>query len=251
MNERPFYEDSLQEKALRVVGELREVAKRHERFFSPDIEAVLVFTGEEEWLHRMDHDRIRAGVGVVREVTAAHMKAIWGEAKGHKVSQDQIALHGPYFVYSGEPEENEVLRIALKSDPNKLPVEKIVIINEVKEDEGTRHSIGHTGEQFKSFFEEITKPDSPIYRVKNVALVGHYSDFVTYPFYAGEFNRRLRESGFEGLNFWAYGIKNRLGTGEELEKEELHRLVEFATHGGIVTEPLTFRVSQSDKELLT
>lgn len=262
MNERPVDEHSLQEEALRVVGNLKEVARRHERFFSPDIEAVLVFSGpgtyfsrlkagEGEGLRWMDRDRIRAGVAVVREVTAANMKSHWGvQVKGHKVSRKDIYLYGPYFVFNGMPEENEDLRKALVSGTIKLPEEKIIIIDEVREDDGSRHPIRHTGDQYKSSFQEITRPVSPIYGVRNVALVAHISDFVRHPFYAQDYNRDLRERGFEGLNFWAYAIKNRLGTEEELIKEELHKLVEYAIKGDLATEPLTFRVSKPDEKLL-
>lgn len=247
MNERHIDEEFLLRRALEGVRNLEEVARKRERSYPHDIQAVLVLTSKEEWSHRIDRERILEGIGVVREVTAAAETSLWGEKiKGHDVSQDQIALHGPYFVFIGVAKENEALKKVLNSVRNKLPEENIVIINEVMEEDGTSHPIGHTGDQFKSFFQEITRPDSRLRGVKQVALVGHYSDFVTYPFYAQEFNRRLRESGFEGLNFWAYGIKNRQGTGDELEKKELHRLVENVTHGDLPAEPLTFRISQPD-----
>lgn len=252
MNERPIDEEFLQRRALEGVRKLEEVARNRERSYPYDIQAVLVLASEEEWSHRIDLERISEGVRVMREVTAAAETFIWGEKIiALNVSQDQIALHGPLFVYIGVPEENEELKKILNSDPNELPEENIVIINEVMEEDGTKHPIGHTGDQFKSFFQEITRPDSRLRGAKQVALVGHYSDFVTYPFYAQEFNQRLRESGFEGLIFWAYGIKNRQGTGDELEKAQLHRLVENVTHGDLPTEPLTFRISQSDKESLS
>lgn len=251
MNERHIDEEFLLRRALEGVRNLKEVARNRERSFPRDIQAVLVIKSKEAWLHRIDREIIHEGVGVVREVTAAQETFLWGEKiEGDNVSQDQIALHGPLFVYIGVPEENEALKKILNTDENKLPEENIVIVNEVMEEDGTSHP-GHTGDQFKSFFQEITRPDSRLSRVKNIVLVGHYSDFVIYPFYAQEFNRRLRESGFEGLNFWADGIKNREGTGDELEKAQLHRLVENVTHGDLPAEPLTFRISQSDKESLS
>lgn len=252
MNERPIDEDSLQRRALEGVRNLKEVARNRERSYPHDIQAVLVLTSKEEWSRGIDRERILEGVGVVREVTAARENFHWGgQRNGHDVNQDQIALDGPYFVYSGIPEENEALKKALKSKPNELPEGKIIILDKVIDADGTTRPIGHRGDLFKSFFQEITDPNSPLSGVRNVALIGHYSDFDIHPFNPQKFNRALEENGFEGLYFWAYAIKDRLGTGKELEKLKFKREMVYANHRGLAipTGTLTFRVSQTDAEL--
>jgi hypothetical protein len=233
-----------------VVDSLWNVAADHERKYPSDIEAVLVFSGPgtyydrlkpngAEWGRWMDRDRIRAGVAIVREVTASTMRDIGlvPNMKGHYVAPDNISYHGPFFVYNGIPVENEVIRRALQSDRNKLTLDKAIILDEVVEEDGTTHPNRHTADQYNSLYQAITNPESPLYGIQNVALVAHIPDFVRHPFYAKKLAERLKREHGRDINFYAYGLKSRPGTEEVHMQAEIDRLIPYATKGDLATEP--------------
>lgn len=255
--------EDLQEKAQKNVDRLKEVAAKHERYYSPIIEAVLVFSGpgtyykrlkdsrpEQEWMRWMDRDRIKAGVGVVREVTAKRIRKEGISIKGHYVTKEDIIEYGPLFVYNGIPEENDVLNKALNSELFKLPKEKVVIIDNVQEEDGTTHPIRHTADQVKSFYQELANPESPLYGISTVALVAHIPDFIRNVFYTKKYDDEHIARGNKGLNLRVYGLKSRKGstklyirgTEQQHIESELQRLVEYAKRGYLATEPSTFSV---------
>src|SRR5947209_7452415 len=110
MVERQIDEQQLKERAMQIVRRLKDVAANHERTYPAEIEAVLVFSGpgtyfdklkpeQDEIWRWMDRDRIRAGVSVVREVTATRLSNfIRKEFKGHYVDKIDIENDGPDFV---------------------------------------------------------------------------------------------------------------------------------------------------------
>ncbi len=235
--------------ATNVVNQLWEVARVHERTYPSEIQAVLVFSGPGTYYDRlkpgqpdrvrwMDRDRIRAGVAVVREVTASSMRDLGDDPnkKGHFVTQEEITKYGPFFVYNGIPIENKVIREALGSERCKMPQEKVLVIDEVRETDRV-HPIRHTGDQYKSFYQELINPSSPLSHVENVALVAHIPDFIRHPFYAKLYQERLRSEHGRNINFWAYGLKSRPGTELIHTNEELKRLVPYAQKGDLATEP--------------
>ena len=252
MTERQVDTQQLTQRALDVVNSLKEIVINRERTYPPSIEAVLVFSGpgtyydklkpdQEEWMRWMDRDRIRAGVAVVSEITAARLSDLLGKkVKGHQISPGDILLYGPYFVYNGTPLENEIFRKALNSPFCKLPKEKVIILDEVKEDDGTVHPHRHTADQVKSFYQQLTIPKSPLSRVTNVALVAHIPDFARNVFYTRKYNDEFVESGNRSLNFWVYGLKSRKGTGEAHLNSEFPRIVTYAQRGHLATEPSPF-----------
>lgn len=240
--------------ALGVVEKLKEAAKNHTRTYPPDIDTVVVLSGpgtyydrlkpdQKEYQRYMDRDRIRAGVAVVREVTAQRIVEVLelkgATIRGHYVSRKAILEYGPYFVYNGVPVENEVLRRALKSPYCPLPTEKTLIIDEVYEG-GHIIPIRHTGDQFKSFYQAITNPSNPLFGITKVALVAHIPDFIRDPFYAEEYNRRLIAAGGQPLNYWFYALKSRPETEEAHMQAELERLPIYAAKGDLATEPVRF-----------
>ena len=252
MTERQVDAQELTQRAQAVVDRLKEVAKNRERTYSSEIEAVLVFSGpgtyydrlkpeQEEIWRWMDRDRIRAGVAVVSEITAARLSVILdNKVKGHHVSKESILNHGPYFVYNGTPLENEIFRKALNSPFCKLTKEKVIIIDDVREEDGTIHPHRHTADQMKSFYHAISDPENPLYGVRNVALVAHIPDFARNVFYTRKYNDELLESGNLSLNFWVYGLKSRKGTGKAHLNSEFPRLVTYAKWGHLATEPSPF-----------
>ena len=252
MTERQVDAQQLTQRALEVVDRLKEVAKNRERTYPPIIEAVLVFSGpgtyysrlkpeQEEIWRCMDRDRIRAGVAVVSEITATRLSDHLGKkVKGHQISPGDILLYGPYFVYNGTPLENEIFRKALNSPFCKLPKEKVIILDEVKEDDGTVHPHRHTADQLKSFYQQLIIPKSPLSKVTNVALVAHIPDFARNVFYTKKYNDEFVENGNRSLNFWVYALKSRKGTGEAHLNAEFPRLVTYAQWGHLATEPSPF-----------
>lgn len=253
MTERFFDPQVLQRQALDVVDKLKETAQNHERRYPLQIQAVVVFSGpgtyydrlkpgQQEWQRWMDRDRIRAGVAVVREITARVKSRETGRGVfANDIQKEDIAKHGPFFVYNGIPLENEVFRQALKFQWCKLPREKVLIIDEVREPKAVR-DIGHTGDQYESFFQELRNPTSPLFGIRDVALVAHIPDFIRHPFYAKHHNNKYIEEGYPTLTFWAYALKSRPGT-ENLHLEaELPRLVTYAQHGHLATEPVPLSV---------
>ena len=250
MTERQVDAQQLTQRAQEVVDRLKEVAINRERTYPSKIEAVLVFSGPGTYYDRlkpdqediwrwMDRDRIRAGVAVVSEITAARLSVLLDKkVKGHHVSKEGILKLGPYFVYNGTPLENEVFSKALNSPYCKLPKSKVIIIDDVIEEDGTIHPHRHTADQVKSFYHEIANPNSPLYGIRNVALVAHIPDFARNVFYTKKYNDEA--SGNQRLNFWVYGLKSRKGTGEAHLSSEFPRLVTYAQRGHLATEPSPF-----------
>jgi hypothetical protein len=244
------YKPNIQQEAIGIVRKLTEVADNHERVYPAEIDAVLVFSGpgtyydrlkpgQPEWMAWMDRDRIRGGVAVVREVTASWMRkeGIDQNKIGHDVSYTEIEEYGPLLVYNGIPVENEVFRRAVASEHSKIPLSNVVVLDEVIEENGDAHPIRHTGDQYKSFFHEVQNAESPLFGVKNVALVAHIPDFVRHPYYAERYNRELREAMGEELTFWAYGIRSREGSIFPHMRSELPRLVAYSAKGDLSTVP--------------
>jgi hypothetical protein len=284
MVEQGFNPQALQVRALQVVDGLQSARDAYRRDlirarnegteapsrFSPDIQAVFVFSGpgnyfeplkpgQTPWTRWMDHDRIRAGVAMMSEVTAARMRRdgieverthpVTGEVRvgvprvGGQVTKADIAQYGPKFVYNGVPStsqdflsENEALRLAMVSRSSKLPVKNVVIMDEVTDASGT-HAIRHTADQVNSFYRAVRDPDSDLYRVTNVALVAQDPDFIRNPFYTAFYDREHVKLGFDPINYWAYPIRSRVHAEIPHTVSELPRLVEYAQRGHLSTEP--------------
>jgi hypothetical protein len=243
---------NLEQKALRIVRRLEEVASSHKRTYPPFIDAVLVFsgpgtiyhrlkTGQKAWMRWMDRDRIRAGRAIVAEVTAAKLAGRRGRQAGaDELTVDDIRTSGPLFVYNGIPIENDMLRQALQTQTCRLPLEKVVIIERVVEGDGSIHPIRHTADQVKSFYQNVANPQSPLYAVKHVALVAHIPSFIRIPFYSRKYDDEYIAQGHEGLNFWVYALRSRRGTQESYVLSELHKLLAYADLGHLAREPIPF-----------
>jgi len=242
---------ALEQKALRIVWRLEEVANSHKRTYPALIDAVLVFSGpgtihhklkpgQQEWMRWMDRDRIRAGRAIIAEVTSAKLAEHRGrQTRADEVTADDIRTSGPLFVYNGIPIENIMLRQALQTQKCRLPLENVVIIEQVEED-GSIHPIRHTADQVRSFYQNLANPQSPLYGVKHVALVAHIPHFVRIPFYTRKYDDEYIALGNEGLNFWVYALRGRRGTQESYVQSELHKLLTYADLGHLAREPTVF-----------
>jgi len=254
MIEQVVEQQALKMEAIRIVDRLTETALNHERTYPSSIQAVLVFSGPGTYYDRlkqgqqerqrwMDRDRIRAGVAVVRQVAASVKTELSG--RRFRVSDiDKIDVHsfGPFLVYNGIPIENEVFLRALESPFCKMPPEKVVVINQVKEENGSTHSIRHSGDQVKSLFQEVADPKSILYGAKNIAFVAHIPDFIRIPFYIQKYSSEYVDVSGQELHFWFYALKSRSNTMEEHMNAELTRLVEYAKLGQLDTTPCAFAV---------
>lgn len=245
--------EHLVKKAADVVGRLIEVSQNHERTFPADIEAVFVFSGpgtyydklkpeshNPDWMKWMDRDRIRAGVAIVREVTASEIEktVIVPKVRTNTISKDDVINLGPLFVYAGIPVENEVFEKALDSQYSKLPKEKTVILNKVAEDDGREHPIRHTGDQVRALYQEISDPKSPLYGIKNIALVSSLAHFIRIPFYVKKYQDEFVANGGHDINYFAYGIDGRPGVLKRDIEYELPLLVKYAEQGDLASEPI-------------
>lgn len=245
--------------SLEIVSRLREQAEH--RTYDPNIEVVHVYSGPGTYFDRlkpgqierqrwMDHDRILAGVAVAREVAAAKV----GEETGVKlhakqVAEDDLARVSPQLFYNGAPLENEAIERAMREGKSAMPIEKIIVANEVREDDGSEHAIRHTADQVRSLFQEIGDPGSKLHGRSRIAAVAHIPDFVRIPFYLEKFNQLRRQDGSEALQFWAYALKSRRGSsipggrldtvGEHMANE-LPRLVKYLQRGDLAAKPVQF-----------
>jgi|SRR3989344_400897 len=217
--------------------------------FPAHIQAVLVLGGpgtyidrlkpqEDEWMRWMNRDRVRAGVAVVREITrSAKSHRRRKQIKLQEISLNDILELGPYFVYNGAPAENESLRLALSSPFNRLPQKKVIIIDEILEENQSLRPIHHTHDQIKSFYQEVAKWQSLLHHVQNIALVSHSPHFIRIPHYIRHFEQIFLEQNRRILSWWAYGVKSRPGVFEKFAADELEKLVEYAKLGYLSATP--------------
>lgn len=244
----------LEQKALGIVNRLHETAAERQRVYPPHVDAVLVFSGpgtyydrlkpeQEEWMRWMDRDRIRAGVALVRELTASTINDFAQTKLGAEhIGKNDIMNKGPFFVYNGIPVENKVLREALDSPFCKLPKEKVLIIDEVRNGDKVI-PIRHTGDQIQSFYQEIINPESPLHYATNIALVSHTPHYIRIPFYISKYENDY-ECALPKIrrNFYAYGLKDRPGVEKWFMKSEMERFLTYAERGDIAIEPIPLRI---------
>lgn len=263
----------MKQHALSVVDHLTTVANEHQRTYPPEIDLVYVFSGPGTYLDKlkpgqkayqafMDRDRLRAGVAVLRSVTASakalaeiseEQIAAGNKFTGHEISQEDIIKYNKYFMYSGIPIENEVFRRARKTEAilKRIPISKTIIADEVRIPEGIVE-VGHTGHQYMALLQEITNQNSPIQDISNVALVAHIPDFVRHPFYAQWLNEQLIAAHKKPLQYWFYGIRPRDGQMEidgtmqsfaEIHTQgEISRLEPYAKSGSLATKGTPYQV---------
>ena len=245
---------ALEQKAQGIINSLQETAAERKRVYPSNIDAVLVFSGpgtyydrlkpdQEEWMRWMDRDRIRAGVALVRELTASTINDFTKAKLGvEHITENDIMNKGPFFVYNGIPVENKVLREALDSPFCKLPKDKVLIIDAVRKG-NTVIPIRHTGDQVQSFYQEIMNQESPLHYATNIALVSHALHYIRIPFYISKY-----ENDYEYAlpkikrNYYAYGLKDRPGVEEEFIKYEMERLLAYAEAGHLAAEPTPLRI---------
>ena len=269
--ERQVNVGEMHKQALEVVDRLTTVANEHQRTYPAEVDLVYVFSGpgtyldklkpgQGDWQAWMDRDRLRAGVAILREVTASaktddlaecNDSAVYTIYTGHDITPEDIETYNKFFMYSGIPIENEVYRRAreTKAILKKVPKSKTIIADEIRE-LFQLTDIAHTGHQYLALSQEITNPNSPIHNIRNIALVAHIPDFIRHVFYAEWLNEQFAEIGREPLNFWFYGLRPRDGimkvdgkekTFAEIHmEEELARLEPYALAGHLATTPIQY-----------
>jgi len=238
-----------------IVTRLKEKAQKG-RIYPSTIQAVLVFSGPGtyydrlkttqqtlggEWRSWMDRDRIRAGAAVCREVTATRKSELLGKPiHANQVTDRDILMWGPLYVYNGIPIENTVFSEATDSPFCVIPKERIVMMRTVEDYDGTTHPFRHTGDQVRGLYNAIRDPKSPLFGVENVALVAHVPDHARIPFYTEKNNREHMAEGGNNVNLWLYGLKSRPGAEEHHLPAELARLPVYAAKGDLAPVPSPF-----------
>jgi hypothetical protein len=245
--------------SLDIVDRLRELAER--RTYDPSIEVVHVYSGpgtyfdrtkpgQEERQRWMDHDRILAGVAVVREVAAAKIRQLTGvKLNAGQISEDDLIRVSPQLFYNGTPVENQAVQRALSEGRSKVPKTKVVVANDMREDDGSTRAIRHTADQVRSLFQQVDNPKSELHGRRHIAAVAHIPDFIRIPFYLEKHNRARLQSGGSELKFSAFALKSRRGSSEvggrldtvgQHTAAELPRLVKYLQRGDLAAEPVRF-----------
>jgi hypothetical protein len=194
----------------------------------------------------MDRDRLRAGTAVVREVSASRKAESLGltdKIHGNRMMHDDVRTFGPLLVYNGVPisdpnlrHENVSARKAFASKYSRIPEDKIVIIDELNDADGNKTPLRHTGDQVKSLFQNLQDDKSPLYGIKNVALISHFAHFIRIPFYLKKYEDEFVRNGGYRLNYYTYALKGRPGVIEHDVEWEIPRLLEYAAKGDLDNE---------------
>lgn len=245
--------------SLDIIERLRELAGR--RTYDPNIEVIHVYSGpgtyfdrtkpgQEERQRWMDHDRILAGVAVLREVAAAKIRQLTGlKLNAVQISKDDLTRVGPQLFYNGTPVENQAVQRALSEGRSKVPETNVVLANDVREDDGSVHAIHHTADQVRSLFQQIDDPQGELHGRRHIAAVAHIPDFVRIPFYLERYNQARRQAGGSELKFSAFALKSRRGSSEvggrldtvgQHTAAELPRLVKYLQRGDLAAKPVRF-----------
>ena len=147
-------------------GEIREVVAREIALFecarpqiTTDIGAVLVFSGpgtviepisirDAEWMSWFDLRRVTLGISIVLKVTGLRLAKHLLD-----LTRNDVEQVGPYFIYNGvnSKHENEDLGAYFSLPRFRIPESKLVLVDEVRDDDGSVREIKHTGDQLKSF----------------------------------------------------------------------------------------------------
>lgn len=248
VKETPTKTNSL-DKAIEIVRRLEEKRETEKRTYPPYIEAVFVFSGpgtyfqrlkpeDEEWMGWMDKDRIRLGVALVREVTAARMReaGIDPNKKGHFVSKEDIVRNGPGLIYNGTPEENSGFRKALSSQFAKIPEEKVDIFDTFVNYDGDSQNYRHTGDQVMGLYQHLVDPESRLYGVRNIALVSHLAHFMRIPFYIEKYHKEYLGEDV-AINYYPYALEERGGNLGINVEEEIPKVTEYIKRGDMSDQP--------------
>lgn len=222
--------------------------KREEAQYPQDIDAVWVFSGpgtyftalkdkEEPWQKFMDRDRIHAGLRLCRLLTAKRVKErSHQETLPAEISPEDLEQYGPYFIYNGNPEQNDDFGEALAKGFIKLPPKKVVILDKVESQKATR-PIANTLDQVASFYQEKTKEESPLFGCHRVALVSHSPHFIRIPHYIRRFEEEFLQTHGRIISYWAYGVKSESAVFNEFVRSELNKLASYVNRGHLNPAP--------------
>ena len=207
-----------------------------------DIHAVWVFGGpgtyskplgenDEPWQKNMDKNRIRAGVKLVYALTVERIKNTGkGKVRPSQVNPEDIARFGPLFVYNGNCQQNGDFRKALEAGRIRLPLAKVIILNQVESAQVNR-PITNTHDQIASFYQELARWESPLFRCHRVALVSHSPHFIRIPHYIRQFEEDFLRQHDRVVSFFAFGVKSNQEVFNQFVREELKKLTAYLDCG--------------------
>ncbi len=144
------------DEVLREIDLLEEIAERDYREFhlsddvAKKIEAIWVLSGpgtyddpvKEDryknfpWARGMDRARLNYAARIARRVTEARSGDVFDQGglsslqKRKELTKRSILESGPYIIYNGRPDENEVVHDVLTREGIIIPQEKVMVIGE-------------------------------------------------------------------------------------------------------------------------
>ncbi len=138
------------------------------------------------WSRKMDRARIRTGSAIFRKVASLRAKKPITE-----LSQDDFLKHGPIFIYTGIPLQNENFNTALSDLSTKyrlLPKEKVYLFDKISNPDGTFRDSYNTIDAVES----LSFPDGVVPR--RMVIVTHAEHLVRVLYILGKFHESIPES---------------------------------------------------------
>ena len=198
--------EAVTDNALKMVNEFEKAARGnpHPKIWEDtdvvwDIPAAGIFSNELQklpewqdryrhlnWSRKMERARVRTSSAIVRQVTSLRV-----QKKPEQLTQEDIISNGPTLIYSGTPNQQENLRIAMAELANKYkfpPREKVLIVKGVKNTDGTYRDVNNTVDDVQA----LVLPDGLIPR--RIVVVSHAQHLVRILHILGKFHEALPPS---------------------------------------------------------
>lgn len=176
----PLEVNGILDRGLTMLQEFEGAALPHPKIY-PDTDVVFVVPGPGEyssnfppyeeksdryrqlpWARKMDRARVRAGIVLVRGITAQRL----GKSAKDVTSED-ILQYGPWLHYSATHWENEHIKGVLSQEVLKFPPGKIMMYEDIVGQDGKTRPIVNTADQLEGLrFPEGLMP-------RRVAVVSH------------------------------------------------------------------------------
>lgn len=185
---------------LAMLQEFEKAALPHPKIY-PDTDVVFVVPGPGEysqklppyeekpdryqhlsWARKMDRARVRAGVILVKEITALRL-----EKNVKEVTSEDILAYGPWLHYSTTPWENEHIKGVLAQEVVKFPPGKTIMYEDIVGRDGKTRPIVNTADQLEGLqFPEGLTP-------RRIAVLSHAPHLVRIMHMMEKYKDRIPE----------------------------------------------------------
>lgn len=224
---------ALESQAIEEIRGLRE-HKRHPEI-RQDIDIIWIFSGagtakaplelhEPSWQRYRDNHRDRYAAVLAIMVTALKLKKTPRE-----VTKEDVAEHGPIIFYNARASKSRNLKKWLSSPNSKIPVEKVVTVETMIDEDGREKSIENTLDQAKTFPPELLGNN----RVRNIAVISHAEHFPRI--------WRYLEKHFpakDRVRFYTYPVKIPADWTKEFAQIESEKVPEYFSKGHLAYDPI-------------